>query len=47
MSIRITGLYRYPVKGLSPEALPRIHLDTGGHVPGDRIFCRRERRFGF
>ncbi|MGY6569322.1 MAG: MOSC domain-containing protein [Salinarimonas sp.] len=47
MSIRITGLYRYPVKGLSPEALPRIRLDKGGHVPGDRLFAIENGDSGF
>jgi uncharacterized protein YcbX len=30
----IHSIYRYPVKGLSPEALPRIALAPGETVPG-------------
>jgi uncharacterized protein YcbX len=36
---RVAGLYRYPVKGLSPEPLQSIRLDAGEAVPGDRIYA--------
>jgi uncharacterized protein YcbX len=32
----ITNIYRYPVKGLSPEELARIYLRGGEAMPGDR-----------
>ena len=38
-SARIVGLYRYPVKGLSPEALAEVQLEAGGTFPNDRAFA--------
>ena len=38
-SARIVGLYRYPVKGLSPEPLAEVTLETGGTFPWDRAFA--------
>lgn len=37
--MRIASLYRYPVKGLSPEALERASLAAGAYFPGDRLFA--------
>ncbi len=34
----IAGIYRYPVKGLSPEPLARTCLSRGDTVSGDRLF---------
>lgn len=36
---RAVGLYRYPVKGLSGEALDEMVLSAGDAVPGDRMFA--------
>ena len=36
---RIAALYRYPVKGLSPEALQRVRLTAGETLPFDRAFA--------
>jgi hypothetical protein len=36
---RIASLYRYPVKGLSPEALDRVRLTAGETLPFDRAFA--------
>lgn len=36
---RIVGLYRYPVKGLSPEALDRVEVSAGNTLPADRRFA--------
>lgn len=38
-SARIVGLYRYPVKGLSPEAMASVDLAAGGTMPADRRFA--------
>lgn len=35
---RVTHLYRHPVKGLTPEPLESVALETGGCVPNDRRF---------
>lgn len=39
MPVTVDKLYRYPVKGLSPEALRQINLAAGDGVPGDRRFA--------
>ncbi len=36
---RVHGLYRYPVKGLSPEPLERMHLRAGETAPFDRAYA--------
>jgi len=36
---RITALYRYPIKGLSPEALERVELEASQCLPLDRRFA--------
>src|ERR1700756_3920825 len=35
----ITGLSRYPVKGLTPEPLPRAALRAGQTLPADRRYA--------
>ncbi len=37
--MRIEYLYRYPVKGLSAEALEAAEVDEGGAIPWDRAFA--------
>lgn len=39
MATRITAIYRYPVKGLSPERLERVRLSPGECLPHDRRFA--------
>jgi len=39
MPIRITAIYRYPVKGLSAERLARVALSPGDCLPQDRRFA--------
>ena len=43
----IAGLYRYPVKGLSPEPLPRVPLRVGQTLPADRRYAIENGPSGF
>jgi uncharacterized protein YcbX len=43
----ITGIYRYPVKGLSPERLPRVMLAAGQTLPADRRYAIENGPSGF
>ena len=45
--MRISALYRYPVKGLSPERLGRAALTARGYFPGDRLFAVENGPSGF
>lgn len=38
-AITVTGLYRYPVKGLSPEVLPNVRLEQEEGIPFDRAWA--------
>ena len=44
---QIEGLYRYPVKGLSPEPLPSVMLETGQTLPADRRYAIENGPSGF
>src|SRR5271169_258924 len=44
---QIAGLYRYPVKGLSPEPLPRVTLEAGQTFPADRRYAIENGPSGF
>jgi uncharacterized protein len=44
---QITSLYRYPVKGLTPEPLSRIALQVGQTFPADRSFAIENGPSGF
>lgn len=35
----VQAIYRYPVKGLTPEPLERARLAAGETVPGDRLYA--------
>ncbi len=37
--MRIEHLYRYPVKGLTAEALDQTRVEAGGAIPWDRAFA--------
>lgn len=37
--MRIEALYRYPVKGLTAEALEAVEVERGGALPWDRAFA--------
>ena len=43
----IRNLYRYPVKGLSPEPLARAELGAGRYFPGDRLYAIENGPAGF
>lgn len=43
----VAALYRYPVKGLSAEPLPRATLRPGETVPGDRSYAIENGPIGF
>jgi len=43
----ITGLYRYPVKGLTPEALQTVALRPGQTLPADRRYAIENGPSGF
>ena len=44
---QIASLYRYPVKGLSPEALPSVALEAGQTFPADRRYAVENGPSGF
>jgi len=44
---KIQSIYRYPVKGLSPELLQRARLEVGETVPGDRLYAIENGPSGF
>lgn len=46
-SATIQSIYRYPVKGLTPEALPRTELQPGRTVPFDRMYAIENGPSGF
>lgn len=46
-STAITGLYRYPVKGLSPEPLDTVALAPGQTFPADRRYAVENGPSGF
>ncbi len=46
-SATIKGIHRYPVKGLSPEPLPRTELSRGKTVPFDRAYAIENGPIGF
>jgi uncharacterized protein YcbX len=47
ISGKINSIYRYPVKGLSPEPLAGIVLTPGQTLPGDRLYAIENGPSGF
>src|SRR5436305_9832180 len=47
MTATIHSIYRYPVKGLSPERLPRVRLEPGKTLPADRRYAIENGPSGF
>jgi hypothetical protein len=46
-SARIEAIYRYPVKGLSPQQLERVALSPGETLPADRLYAIENGPSGF
>src|SRR5262245_15483138 len=46
-SPKVNAIYRYPVKGLSPEPLGQTPLRPGETVPGDRLYAIENGPSGF
>jgi len=44
---RIDAIYRYPVKGLSPQRLARVALSAGATLPADRLYAIENGPSGF
>jgi uncharacterized protein len=44
---RIQSIYRYPVKGLTPEQLPSVALSRGRQLPNDRRYAIENGPSGF
>lgn len=44
---KIAAIHRYPVKGLTPEPLPRVGLSPGLTVPFDRMYAIENGPSGF
>jgi uncharacterized protein YcbX len=44
---RVAALYRYPVKGLTPEPLDRVRLEPGETFPFDRAYAIENGPSGF
>src|SRR3954465_10478956 len=47
MSARIDAIYRYPVKGLSPQPLGRVELSPRQTLPADRLYAIENGPSGF
>ncbi len=47
MSAHIASIYRYPVKGLSPEPMTSVTLSPGGTLPADRLYAIENGPSGF
>jgi uncharacterized protein YcbX len=43
----VKAIYRYPVKGLSPQALERARLSRGQIIPADRLYAVENGPSGF
>jgi MOSC domain-containing protein len=44
---RIQAIYRYPIKGLSPQRLDRVTLAVGQTLPADRLYAIENGPSGF
>lgn len=46
-SATVQAIYRYPVKGLSPQRLERVGLSAGATLPADRLYAIENGPSGF
>ena len=46
-SAKIKGIFRYPVKGLTPQPVARIELSAGQTIPFDRMYAIENGPSGF
>jgi uncharacterized protein len=46
-SPKVHAIYRYPVKGLSPQSLARVELSPGLTLPSDRLYAIENGPSGF
>jgi hypothetical protein len=44
---KISSIYRYPVKGLSPQPLAHVRLSRGATLPADRLYAIENGPSGF
>jgi len=44
---RLAALYRYPLKGFTPECVAEIDLEAGAAFPGDRLYALENGPSGF
>ena len=47
MQAKIDAIFRYPVKGLSPQRLRRTNLAVGATLPADRLYAIENGPIGF
>jgi len=47
VSASIAALFRYPIKGFTPQELGRARLEAGRAFPGDRLFAVEDGPCGF
>jgi uncharacterized protein YcbX len=47
MTGRIAALFRYPIKGFTPQKVKAAHLETDGRFPGDRQWAVEDGPSGF
>jgi len=45
--MRIAAMYHYPVKGLSPQSISSVELETDGYFPCDRLLALENGPSGF
>ena len=47
MTIRLHAIYRYPIKGFSPQSLEKVEIEQGKPLPWDRAFAIENGPCGF